>query len=655
MPGYINYRKVPVVPRLPLKGRIDLTYRCNNNCRHCWLKEPSGDTEPAKELTTEEIKDIVDQARAMGCRKWEISGGEPMLRPDFPELFEYITDRSASYSLNTNGTLITPEIARLMKRKGTKMVSMYGATANVHDHITRRPGSFDAMMKGFSMLKEAGAGFIVQIVAMKDNCHQYDDMVRLAESLSPHWRIGAPWLFMSSSGSPARNAEIQTQRLDPDWVLKLDTPDFSFEERYGYRALDEAQKKDDRLFAVCIGLRKAFHIDPYGAMSFCSYIKDPAMRYDLRSGTIKEAWETFIPSLADKIRGGHEYAETCQFCSMRDVCRWCAVYSYLENGTYGSRVDYLCRIAREAAALKREWVNTRRRYFQVANITLQVESDLPFTDKTFDPKFKTFQVSGPGNDIITIRHHFELPHLDAGNLGTEVYRKSPWIIFRRGAGWIYVLTSPSAGDNSPLTVAIFNDDHSVGEFYHAGSEDYLKYGLHSLTMLPTDQVLLARILATREACMVHSAGVILDGKGLLFIGHSGAGKSTITRMLKDSATVLCDDRNIIRKEGQEFRVYGSWCHGEIPLISSSSAPLAAVFLLRQSAENRITRVEETGVAFKHLLGCIIRPMATPDWWETTTALLEETVRKIPFFILDFDRSGTIVKEIEIVKDCLNDS
>ena len=143
MNKYIKYQNTRNVPRLPLEGNLDLTYCCNNNCRHCWLRIPSDSPEKGNELSFDEIKKIVDDARSMGCRGWNISGGEPMLRPDFTEIFDYITRKSASYSLNTNGSLITPKIARLMRRKGRKMVALYGSTAEVHDHITRHPGSFD--------------------------------------------------------------------------------------------------------------------------------------------------------------------------------------------------------------------------------------------------------------------------------------------------------------------------------------------------------------------------------------------------------------------------------------------------------------------------------------------------------------------------------
>jgi sulfatase maturation enzyme AslB (radical SAM superfamily) len=150
MPEHL--KEVRDMPRLPLEGSLDLTYLCNNNCRHCWLRIPAGSPERQRELTLDEIKGIVDEARKMGCRHRSISGGEPMLRPDFAEIFDYITRKLVSYSLNTNGMLTTPGIARLMTRRGNKMVALYGATAEVHDHVTRHPGSFEATMRGFACL-----------------------------------------------------------------------------------------------------------------------------------------------------------------------------------------------------------------------------------------------------------------------------------------------------------------------------------------------------------------------------------------------------------------------------------------------------------------------------------------------------------------------
>lgn len=97
MQEYLKIKEVEDLPRLPLEGNLDLTYRCNNNCRHCWLRIPENSPQSRDELTYEEIKEIVSDARKMGCRKWSISGGEPMLRPDFAEIFEYITSKSVSY------------------------------------------------------------------------------------------------------------------------------------------------------------------------------------------------------------------------------------------------------------------------------------------------------------------------------------------------------------------------------------------------------------------------------------------------------------------------------------------------------------------------------------------------------------------------------
>ena len=712
------------LPRLPLKGSIDLTYRCNNNCRHCWLHVPA--TAPEPELSLDEIRRIADEARAMGCREWSISGGEPMLRLDFPEIFDYLTCKARTYTINTNGTLITPEIARLLARKGSKMVALYGATAEVHDHITRNPGSFDAVMRGFRYLREAGAGFTVQLVPMRDNYGQFEEMVKLAKSLSPHYRVGAAWLYLSACGSAQRNAEISRQRLDPKDVIALDQPDAA-EAEVKVEVEVEADG-DDRLFAGCIASGRDFHVDPYGGMTFCGFIKDPVLRFDLRKGTFRAAWDEFIPSLADKVRGGSEYLENCGPCEHRQDCRWCGVYGFLEHGRHGAKVEYLCEVASENRSFKEQWQRDHRRYFEIAGITLQVESDLPFADQTFHPKFRMFQKDGPGPDTVTIRHHFEIPEVKPDELGRQVYRKPPWAIYRKRQSWIYLGISPDNDDHELHQVVVFNDDYSRGEFYRSDDAVFRQGNLHSLTLLPTDQILLAQLLADRQACFLHSAGVIVRpsawestdsaddakrrpdadggvsqrsnrqvrqgrqgpegpsadyvdntdaqpdirhstfdnrhsppeaGAGLLFVGHSEAGKSTTVKLIQDRAEILCDDRNIVRKEGQGkgqgqdgrggeqagFRVYGSWSHGEVPLVSASSAPLRAILFIKQSPDNRLVPVTDRGEVLKRLLACVIRPLETASWWQKTFAVIEDLAREVPCYVMEFDKSVRIVEQI----------
>ena len=641
--------------RLPLECRVDLTYRCNNNCVHCWLRISPADAAGERELSFDEIRKVVDEARALGTQRWSISGGEPMLRPDFAEIFDYITAKAITYTLNTNGTLITPELARLLKRKGVKMVALYGATRETYDHVTRNPGGFDQVMQGVRYLREAGVGFTVQLVPMRDNWHEWDKMKELATSLSSHWRVGAPWLNLSSCRDPQINAEIARQRLDPRDIVELDKPDVTFQER----AMVEARahecvctEGDGRLFSGCIASRREFHVDPYGGMTFCSYIKEPSMRYNVRTGNVRQGWEEFIPSLSERVFNGAEYREKCGSCDLRAECNWCGVYGWLEHGSFSAPVEYLCDIARERRHFKEEWLVNNRRYFRIADITIRVDSDLPMNDHTFHERFALFSVDGPGEDMVTIRHHYTLPDLSDREHWQELYHKSPWAIYRKKGSYIYLGISPMADNTTPHRVMTSNEGHTRVTIYNNCDVAWQKGNLHSLTMFATDQILIARLLADRQGCYLHSAGAILDGAGVLFVGHSDAGKSTVTNLLIDAGAkgemaveILCDDRNIVRRMNDGWRVYGTWSHGDVPLVSSSGAPLRAVCFLEKAGENTLMPLTDRKEIVHRLLACVVRPFVTSDWWEKTLSLVESMGQELPCYVMRFDKTSGIISEL----------
>jgi hypothetical protein len=542
------------------------------------------------------------------------------------------------------------------------MVALYGATAEVHDYVTRTHGSFEMTMRGFAYLKEAGAKFVVQLIPMRANYHQWDAMVTLAESLSPQSRVGAPWLFLSCDRLSQRNAEIAAQRLSPRDVIDLDAPNPAYEERMEETCLsscrDGGQSSiDDGLFAKCIASRRDFHIDPYGQMTFCCFIKDPVLRYGLREGTFQEAWEKFIPSLAKRVQGEEEYRAHCGTCAHRQDCRWCAAYAYLETGRYSAHIPYLCTVAEEAREFKIEWQKKHRRYFQIAGITVRVETDLDLEMVKFKPEMVKFSVAGPGDDNVTIRHYFELPDMNGKKLGKQLYRKSPWVISFNNGKWYYLGISSGPKESEMYCVAVYNADYTHATIYNSPREEALirDNGFHSLSLFPTDQIWLTPLLADRSAVLLHSSAVILNGQGLLFVGHSEAGKSTTVKMLKAlpnaaetshvSVEVLCDDRNIVRRWDAGWRVHGTWSHGELPDVSPSSAPLRAVLFLEKAEENAIVPMTDRKDILQRLLGTLIKALVTASWWKKELDVVEQIVREVPCYRMKFDKSSAIAQEL----------
>lgn len=582
----------------------------------------------------------------MGCRRWLISGGEPLVRQDFTELIQYISRQCTSTSLNTNGALITPEIARLLNSPCYTIVSLYGATAEVADVITQTPGSFAATLQGITYLKEAGAPFLIQIMPMKDNFHQYEKMIQLAINLCGRWRLGSTWLNMSSSGNEVQNSSILMQRLSPAEINILEPPTCDSLEIAKKRSVCGAgsSSQDGYLLGACIEKRRDFHIDPFGRMSFCFYASDPKLKCDLRKHTFDHCWNEFIPSLQRAIPEDDTYRKVCKNCRYQAACYWCPLKGYLENRTYTDKIDYLCDIAKERAALMNELQEKHQRFYTIGGLTIQVNSELPFAHSTFGEKFNEFDTERTDEPDIIIDLYFKDRQLDLSNLGRLVHNSGSRKIFEKNGSWIYL---PRVTDNTdlrpPSQVVVCNSTHNRIKVYNTSDVSFHKGNMQSLTMTSTDLIFLTRTFALLKGCFFHSSGLVTDGKGLMFLGHSGVGKSTIAKMLiKEGAKLLCDDRILVRTGNKPITLYGNWHHGELPEVSSASAPLAAMFFLEQANDNSIIEISKSLEKLDRILPVLIHSVTTEKWWSDTLSTIDDIIQNIPMYLLRFDKSGEIV-------------
>src|SRR5665648_38573 len=131
--------------RVPLSFDLELTARCNNACSHCYINLPAGDKKARqKELTLDEISGIADQAVELGALWCLISGGEPLLREDFADIYVMLRRKGLLLSVFTNACLINEEHVALFQKYPPRdiEVTVYGVTQETYERVTQRPGSY---------------------------------------------------------------------------------------------------------------------------------------------------------------------------------------------------------------------------------------------------------------------------------------------------------------------------------------------------------------------------------------------------------------------------------------------------------------------------------------------------------------------------------
>lgn len=290
-----------------------------------------------------------------------------------------------------------------------------------------------------------------------------------------------------------------------------------------------------------------------------------------------------------------------------------------------------------------------RRYYQIGGVTIQFETSFPLNEKTIHQNLELFRIDSPlGNDIIKVRHHFYCPDLNQYQPKRTVLKRVPWIISELENGWLYKGVISLNEDEPPWLIAHFNHEHTKGDIYHLNSNHFEMGELQSLSFFPSDQILLSRILSDRKGCIIHSSGMIINGKGFLFVSHSEGGKSTTIPLLKEYGIVLCDDRNIIRKVNNQYRIYGTWSYGTVREISPLNAPLSAIFFIEKSKKNGLALINDKKYVWKMLLDCIVKPLITADWWNKMFDFYEELIKDIPFYSLEINKEANLY---ETIKDC----
>lgn len=215
-----------------------------------------------------------------------------------------------------------------------------------------------------------------------------------------------------------------------------------------------------------------------------------------------------------------------------------------------------------------------------------------------------------------------------------------WRMLRDGDGFRIECTS-DAFEHNPYKIATFNADFTRGEILlsppvlHLSPLDY-----------PLDEVLVAQLLGRGRGVELHSAGIIdHNGRGHLFVGMSGAGKSTTARLWGAAAAgIVSDDRVIVREHDGAMWMHGTPWHGEAELSMAASAPLAGVYLLVQSPVNAIRALPHPA-AVARLFTCTFPLFSNAAALDFTLAFLERLAERVPVRELCFTRDASVVELI----------
>jgi radical SAM protein with 4Fe4S-binding SPASM domain len=340
---------------------IEVTARCNLDCRHCYINLPAGDkAAEKKELTLEEIDRFGSEAVSLEAVWCLVTGGEPLLRKDFFDIYMILRRKGLLVSLYTNANLITPEHIEFFKKHPPRdiEVTVYGVTEETYEQVTRRPGSFRAFMRGLELLRESGVKVRLKAMALRSNVHELQKIADFCRNGTKDYFRFDPFLHYRFDRDAARNRDIEAERLSPKEIVSLERADL---ERFNalVTSCDDlvirhtSDADCDHLFRCGAG-RRNFIIGHDGKFKLCVSLTHPDCIYDLRKGSVVDAWSRFVPEILAMRTKRREYLERCGKCPIINLCLWCPAHAYLETGELDAPVDVFCEAAHARERALRE-------------------------------------------------------------------------------------------------------------------------------------------------------------------------------------------------------------------------------------------------------------------------------------------------------------
>lgn len=330
---------------------IELTERCNNNCIHCCINLPGNDQKAkASELSKEDWVDILRAAADLGVLRVRLTGGEPLLREDFEDIYLGARRLGLKVLLFTNARKIDSHLADLFSRIPLLEkieISVYGMHPETYDAVSRVPGSYREFREGVGRLLDRKIPFSLSGAYLPANKKEVDEFEAWANQIP--WMQTSPaysvfFDLRSRRDSDKKNEMIKSLRPEPLEGIKLFARD---KEAYIRNTIRFCQRfigpPGEYLFTCGAGLSGC--VDAYGRLQPCLSLRHPETSFDLKKGSMRQAFENFFPQLTQIKSKNNEYLNRCARCFLHGFCAQCPAKSWSEHGTLDTPVEYLCEVA----------------------------------------------------------------------------------------------------------------------------------------------------------------------------------------------------------------------------------------------------------------------------------------------------------------------